>query len=258
MRITKIVKKKRLYLLELNSQESLYITEDTIVRFMLSKGKEITENELQEIRDFAQFSYGKNLALYYISFKQRTKKEVLDYLKKYEIEEANAVKIIAALEEEKWIDDKSYVETYVRQNELNGDKGPALIRQKLITKGISKSVIDSCLVEVDFSDLIEKVAEKLLRKYQNKLPIRALQDKVVQGLTNKGFTYDLARKTVSQLDISADDSMEADLISKELEKLYRKYSRKYDGYELKQRLIQALARKGFEFDRIQAVLRDYL
>lgn len=52
--------------------------------------------------------------------------------------------------------------------------------------------------------------------------------------------------------------MEADLISKELEKQYRKYSRKYDGYELKQRLIQALARKGFEFDRIQAVLRDYL
>jgi regulatory protein len=52
--------------------------------------------------------------------------------------------------------------------------------------------------------------------------------------------------------------MEADLISKELEKLYRKYSRKYDGYELKQRLIQALARKGFEFDQIQAVLRNYL
>ena len=147
--------------------------------------------------------------------------------------------------------------TFVK-NGLNGDKGPALIRQKLITKGISKSVIDSCLVEVDFSNLIEKVAEKLLRKYQDKLPIRALQDKIVQGLMNKGFTYDLARKAVGQLDISADDNMEADLISKELEKLYRKYSRKYDGYELKQRLIHALARKGFEFDQIQAVLRNYL
>ena len=225
MRITKIEKKKRLYLLELDGKESLYITEDTIVRFMLSKDKEITENELQEIRDFAQFSYGKNIALYFLSFKQRTKKEVLDYLKKYEIKEANAVKIITALEEERWIDDKSYVETYVRQNGLN---------------------------------LIEKVAEKLLRKYQDKLPIRALQDKIVQGLMNKGFTYDLARKTVGQLDISADDNMEADLISKELEKLYRKYSRKYDGYELKQRLIQALARRGFEFDQIQAVLRNYL
>ena len=40
MRITKIEKKKRLYLLDLDGQESLYITEDTIVRFMLSKDKE--------------------------------------------------------------------------------------------------------------------------------------------------------------------------------------------------------------------------
>lgn len=81
MRITKIEKKKRLYLLEVDGQDSLYITEDTIVRFMLSKGKEITEQEFRELRDFAQFSYGKNLALYYLSFKQRTKKEVSDYLK---------------------------------------------------------------------------------------------------------------------------------------------------------------------------------
>ncbi|HEL9639703.1 TPA: RecX family transcriptional regulator, partial [Streptococcus suis] len=128
MRITKIEKKKRLYLLEVDGQDSLYITEDTIVRFMLSKGKEITEQEFRELRDFAQFSYGKNLALYYLSFKQRTKKEVSDYLKKYEIEENNIVKIVTVLEEEKWLDDGNYVDNYVRQNALNGDKGPAMIR----------------------------------------------------------------------------------------------------------------------------------
>ncbi|MFX3703651.1 recombination regulator RecX, partial [Streptococcus suis] len=80
-------------------------TEDTIVSFMLSKGKDITEKEFCEIRDFAQFSYGKNLALYYLSFKQSTKKEVSDYLKKYESEENNIVKIVTVLEEEKWLDD---------------------------------------------------------------------------------------------------------------------------------------------------------
>ncbi len=56
----------------------------------------------------------------------------------------------------------------------------------------------------------------------------------------------------------ADEENEDDLIAKELDKQYRKYRRKYEGYELKQRLIQALARKGYDFDRIQAVLRDYL
>ncbi|HFU4501438.1 TPA: recombination regulator RecX [Streptococcus suis] len=258
MRITKIEKKKRLYLLEVEGQEKTYITEDTIVRFMLSKDKDITEEEFQAVRDFAQFSYGKNLALYFISFKQRTKKEVLDYLAKYEIVGTTALKIVANLEEDKWIDDKAYVEAYIRQNGLSGDKGPAMLRQKLMTKGVSKSLIDGGLAEVDFSDLAGKVAEKLLRKYQNKLPLRALQDKLVQGLMAKGFSYELAKLSIGRLELTSDEENEADLIAKELDKQYRKYSRKYEGYELKQRLMQALARKGFDFDAIKSALREYL
>ncbi|AXI66947.1 recombination regulator RecX [Streptococcus suis] len=258
MRITKIEKKKRLYLLEVDGQDSLYITEDTIVRFMLSKGKEITEQEFCELRDFAQFSYGKNLALYYLSFKQRTKKEVSDYLKKYEIEENNIVKIVTVLEEEKWLDDGNYVDSYVRQNALNGDKGPAMIRQKLMQKGIPKPLIDKRLAEEDFSELAGKIGEKLVGRYQRKLPLRALQDKVVQGLMGKGFSYETAKQSLGQLELVADEENEDDLIAKELDKQYRKYSRKYEGYELKQRLILALARKGYDFDRIQTVLRDYL
>ena len=46
MKIKKIEKKKRLYLLEMDDSEKLYITENTIVRFMLSKEMKITEQEL--------------------------------------------------------------------------------------------------------------------------------------------------------------------------------------------------------------------
>ncbi|HFI0405985.1 TPA: recombination regulator RecX [Streptococcus suis] len=258
MRITKIEKKKRLYLLEVEGQEKTYITEDTIVRFMLSKDKDITEEEFQAVRDFSQFSYGKNLALYFISFKQRTRKEVLDYLAKYEISGTPAQKIVANLEEDKWIDDKAYVETYIRQNGLSGDKGPAMLRQKLMAKGISKSLIDGGLAEADFSDLAGKVAEKLLRKYQNKLPLRALQDKLVQGLMAKGFSYELAKQSMTQLALTSDEENEAELIAKELDKQHKKYCRKYEGYELQQRLMQALARKGFDFDAIKSALREYL
>ena len=45
--------------MELDGQQTSYITEDTIVRFMLSRDKVISKEELIEIQDFAQFSYGK-------------------------------------------------------------------------------------------------------------------------------------------------------------------------------------------------------
>ena len=85
MKITKIEKKKRLYFLEIDQKESLYVTEDTIVKYMLTKGMTIDKKQLEDIKIFAQFSHGKNLALYYISFKQRTEKEVKDYLFKHDI-----------------------------------------------------------------------------------------------------------------------------------------------------------------------------
>ncbi|MEQ9764649.1 recombination regulator RecX [Streptococcus sp. ZJ151] len=258
MKITKIEKKKRLYLLELDETEKLYITEDTIVRFMLSKGMTISEKELDEIRQFAQFSYGKNLALYFISFKQRTEKEVRDYLYKHEIESTVIPKVIDNLKADKWINDKQFVMSTVEQNLSSGDKGSFVIKQKLMQKGISSSTIDSVLADYDFTEVAERIAQKLLRKYDGKLAFKALKDKLSQSLTNKGFSYQEAKLAIETLDLEKDEETEEELIYQELEKQYRKYSRKYEGYDLKQRLTQALARKGYDFDAIRSALRDYL
>lgn len=257
MKITKIEKKKRLYLLEVDESEKLYVTEDTIVRFMLTKGMVLDEETLKEIQIFAQFSHGENLALYHISFKQRTEAEVRKYLTEHEISSEIIGQVLETLKEDRWIDDAKYVENFISQNMNNGDKGPFVLKQKLLQKGIAAQLIDQEMERADFSELAEKVGQKLVKKYQAKLPAKALKDKVVQALSNKGFSFSQAQAAFASLEIENDEENELDLLYKELDKQYRKYSRKYEGYDLKQRLIQALARKGFGFDDINSALRDY-
>ena len=258
MKITKLEKKKRLYLMELDGQQTSYITEDTIVRFMLSRDKVISKEELTEIQDFSQFSYGKNLALYHLSFKARTEKEVREYLDKYDIEDTIASQVIANLKEDNWINDHQYAYSIINANQLSGDKGPYVLAQKLSQKGIAKSTIEEVLKDFDFSEVTQRIAEKLLKKYAGKLPARALQDKIIQNLTNKGFSYSDAKNTFDDLDSQVDQETTQELIFKELDKQYTKYSRKYEGYELKQRLTQVLARKGYDFSDIASALREYL
>ncbi|CAM3309403.1 recombination regulator RecX [Streptococcus pluranimalium] len=258
MKITKIEKKKRLYLLELDESDKLYITEDTIVRFMLTKGMSVSKEELNQIRQFAQFSYGKNLALDFLSFKQRTEKEVKDYLYKHEIEAAIIPQVLENLKADRWINDKQFVISIAEQNLSSGDKGAFVIKQKLIQKGISSATIDGVLGDYDFTEVAERIAQKLLRKYEGKLAFKALKDKLSQSLTNKGFSYQEAKIAVEGLELEKDDETEEELIYQELDKQYRKYSRKYEDYDLKQRLTQALARKGYDFDAIRSALRDYL
>lgn len=258
MKITKIEKKKRLYLLELDETEKLYVTEDTIVHFMLSKGMNITEQDLKEIQEYAQFSYGKNLALYHLSFKQRTVKEVNDYLRKHNMEEETIVHVIDNLKKDNWLDDAKYTHSFIHSNLLSGDKGAYALKQKLMQKGIAASIIDDELHQHDFTNLAETVAQKLLKKYQGKFPTKALHDKILQQLINKGFSYEEAKVAYQNLTIEDDDGNQQELLYKELDKQYRKYSKKYDGYDLKQRLTQALARKGYDFSDIASALREYL
>ena len=258
MKITKLEKKKRLYLMELDGQQISYITEDTIVRFMLSKDKVVSKEELIEIQGFAQFSYGKNLALYHLSFRARTEKEVREYLNKYDLDEKITSQVIANLKEDNWINDHQYAYSIINANQLSGDKGPYLLSQKLAQKGVPKSTIESVLKDFDFTEVAQRVAEKLLKKYTGKLPARALQEKIIQNLTNKGFSHSDAKSSFDDLDSQVDQETTQELIFKELDKQYAKYARKYEGYELKQRLTQVLARKGYDFSDIASALREYL
>ncbi len=258
MKITKLEKKKRLYLLELDNDQKLYITEDTIVKFFLSKDKEISEEELKEIKEFAQYSYGNNLALYHLSFKARTTKEVRDYLTKYEIDSIIIDKVVQHLTEEKWLDDRQYARNLIETNLLSGDKGPVLLEQKLQQKGIPKSINQEILADYDFTEVIDQTAKKLLKKYQGKYPLKAIETKIIQGLIAKGFSYSQAKIAFQNLEVEADEETTNELILKNIEKQYHKYSKKYEGYELQQRLTQALARKGYDYTDIKSAIREFL
>ena len=218
MKITKIEKKKRLYLVEIDQKESLYVTEDTVVKYMLTKEKTLSKNQLEDIKNFAQFSHGKNLALYFISFKQRTEKEVRDYLFKHEINPHIIPQIIDNLKKDHWIDDYKLLESLAQQNLKYGDKGAYALKQKWLQKGCEKQVIDEVLTQFDFSEVAIKVASKLLRKYQGKLPNKSLKDKLTQNLINKGFTFQESKQAIDQLELEADEENEQALLYKEIEK----------------------------------------
>ena len=190
---------------------SLYVDQD----------KDISPEEFAEIQTFAQFSYGKNLALYHLSFKARTEKEVRDYLIKHEIDENIIPKVIQSLKDDNWINDRQYAYAIINSNQLSGDKGSYMLMQKISQREL-QSIIQEVLQEFDMSEVAERTAQKLLKKYQGKLPARALQDKIIQSLTNKGFSYSEAKTAFDQLDSQVEEETVQELIFKELDKQYRK------------------------------------
>lgn len=270
VKITELKKLKRLYKVtfddffefdELENTDEIYVCEDTIVRFMLSKDKSFELDELEELVRFDQFAQGKSLAVYFISFKSRTSGEVRKYLTEHEISSEQIEAVLSNLTEIGLLNDYSYAESFIRGKINLASSGPYQIKQKLYQKGIPDDVIaeqlDEFYDEEAQIDVAFKMAEKLVRQKSYKYTLSQLKQKIIQNLMAKGFSYSIADIVLADLELEADEENEAELLADELEKTARKYARSYDGYELKNRITQALARKGFDFSDIRNAIDDY-
>ncbi|MCA2391033.1 recombination regulator RecX [Lactococcus sp. NH2-7C] len=265
-KIVAIKKLKHLYLVDLSGfdgeDEKIYISEDTIVHFFLNIDKEIEQSDLEDIRAYDQFARGKALALYYISFKMRTSSEVRRYLREHEIEDSEQIdEVINVLSENNLINDRDYAENYIEGKISMASTGPYQIKQKLMAKGIDASTISEALSNIYNEekqiDIAYKLAEKLSRTHGHRLTLKQLNDKIIQNLMNKGFSYSISSIALESLELKVDEQNEDELLHNELEKIAKRYSKNYEGYERKQKITQALARKGFSYAAINSALHDY-
>jgi len=145
-----------------------------------------------------------NKAYFFLKFRPRSEKEVRDYLyKKIKTKhwsQDDAEKIIEELKEEELINDQKFVDWFVRNRTTLKPKGQRLLVRELKQKGISDELIEKYFSEntVDEEGLALKILEKRWSRYRN-LDSRKRFEKVISFLLRRGFSYDLAKKTIADL-----------------------------------------------------------
>ena len=142
-----------------------------------------------------------NLSLRFLSYRPRSEKEVIDYLRKKKISENVISQIMAKLSEYKFIDDKKFTQFWIEQRTKFKHKPTWVIKLELRQKGINQELIEEVLSTIDDTkdaDLIsaKKLAEKKLDFYRNLEPSKR-REKVISFLLRKGFSYDIVKKILS-------------------------------------------------------------
>lgn len=145
-------------------------------------------------------------ALYYLSFKNRTQKEIKDKLIEKGYSESEIDKSISKLLEYGYIDDSHYTFLYIKSN-IN-KKGIKLIKNELINKGILKEVVDeqySVYLENEISDdvcnnndfeynTVNEIFER--RFYSIDLTDEKNLRKVNSYFIRRGFKYEIVNKVI--------------------------------------------------------------
>lgn len=182
-----------------NGQYKIYLSDGTILKInsnviinnnLLYK-KEIDNTLLNKILKENDNANIYNKCVKYISVRLRSKKEIIDYLKKLNID--NTADIIDKLTKNNLINDEVFTKAFIKDKINFTSYGPYRIRQELNKYNIDNEIIDKYIKDIDEEILIGKIDKQINKmiKSNRKYSSNILKSKIYNNLYNNGFDKDM-------------------------------------------------------------------
>ena len=206
MIITKIKRlrgKRQRYSVHLDGVPVLELSDWTIGKCGLRTGDDLDEHSIDKIKSTEAQTQAKNIAINYLSYRQRSSKEIIEHLTKKGFTRDCADDVTRQLQSVRMVDDLEFARAFVRDRLKRKPTGQALLRMQLIAKGIPSSMTDMVLAELisqqnQRASAFEAAKRKMrLMHYSKKdLGEEKRKKRLVDFLLRRGFSYEIAIQTV--------------------------------------------------------------
>ncbi|MBQ9986776.1 MAG: RecX family transcriptional regulator [Erysipelotrichales bacterium] len=231
---------------------ALMISIESFYKYELEKGACVQREIVEEFKKEDSTIRSYLGAIRYLTVKDRTRKEMYDYLSQktpLTIKEIN--QMIEQLENMGYIDDDRYLQQSLESMKASL-MGKKKIKASLVKKGIPYEKIDAVLLQEDDEDFVESAIKlieqsKLMELNKN---LTKTKEAIQSKLLRMGYNNDIIAEVMQRLHLEKDEEKESVLLSKEYDKQLIRLSKKYTGFDLKSKLITTLIRKGFEYAQV--------
>lgn len=137
------------------------------------------------------------IALRYLSYRDRTVLEVKNYLIKKNYDNSVVEVVIQKLIDNEFLDDYEYAKKYISYKSSNNNWGEYKISYELRKKGIAESIIQDILnsySDYDYEKLCNLVKSKFINEYA--VDRYKATAKAIAFLQRKGHNYEVSKKIV--------------------------------------------------------------
>ena len=247
MKIESIKKTGSKYKILLDNGKVINTYEEVILNNGLLFHKYVSDDLYEKISIDTNYYKSYNKALNMINRRLRSEKEIVEYLRKSEVEEEDIKKIVSNLKGIGLIDDKMFARAYTNDKVNLSNDGPYKIKKYLENNDIREEYINAVINNID-KDIINKKIDKIIVKKINsntKYNSYMLKQKILSYLINLGYSRE---DIVSRLD---NVKVESKNITKEMDKIYNKLSKKFKDKELMFKLKSKLYSKGYTREEIE-------
>jgi regulatory protein len=245
---------KNLVVIIFSNGEKLSISPSCYTQFYLYPKKELSHQELIEIKKENNFSLLKDYALNLLNKKMYSQKELENkLLKEKNCSKEEIESLISFLNQHHYLDDKKLADDLTLAL-LNKKNGSNKIINKLSSRGISPQIIAQIEFDqsLEISNMIYLLKKYLVKKEKS---VNELKTASYNYLLRQGYREDLIKKVIDEHQDLFNKINESDILIKEKEKYLKLHHLNLDNNEDKQKIIAYLLRKGYKYNDINQVLK---
>lgn len=187
--------RKALSILYIDGEYAMKLDTQTLKENCIKIGAYLDDEQLKELIDKSNYKRAKEKALWLISGRDYSKKQLIDKIKKDSTAET-AEEVCERMEELGLVNDENYARRYA-SDLLNIKKmSKRGAKYKLIEKGIDKDLCDEILDEFDV-DPVEQIVEIIEKKYSGKLEDEKDRRRTVAALQRLGYGWGDIKSAIS-------------------------------------------------------------
>ncbi|MCX6308638.1 MAG: regulatory protein RecX [Bacteroidia bacterium] len=143
----------------------------------------------------------------YCSIAEHCISDVVEKLKKFELTSQDQTKLIRYLQDEGYLNESRYVKAFVKDKFRFNKWGRIKIRYALRQKGISSTLAEEGLAEIQEEDYCETLID-LLRQKKRSMKANShyeLRGKLLRFAAGRGFELDLANACLRKIGLSDEE-----------------------------------------------------
>lgn len=195
-------RRKAMSALYLDGEYVMNLDTRTLIENRFDVGKDIDDEDLHEIIRLSNEKRAKEKALWLISYRDHSKKELADKIKRT-CDEKSADKAVERMEELGLVNDESYALHYAQKLIFTKHMSKNAVVYELARKGIDKELAAEILdeIEVDSSEQIRIIIDK---KYKN-ISDEKIRRRAVAALQRLGYRWDEIKGVIEEY--AEDDSI---------------------------------------------------
>ena len=197
MTITAIEPRRRqMCALFIDGEYVMNLDAQTLIENRFDVGREIDDDELGEIIEKSNERRAKDKALWLISYRSHSKKELFDKLRR-DFDEYSAQKAVDRMQELGLINDGEFAKAYARKLVYGKKMSLRAAELELRRKGIDNITAEQALSDLEY-DAQTQIIEFISKKYRN-IEDEKVRRRAVAALQRKGYGWDDIKQAIESM-----------------------------------------------------------